>query len=346
MTRNILRLFPLLLCVLLISATACAVAEMVDDPELTTAVVDQAADLPDGSYTPDSFSFSGGTGRVKITCPEVQIQDGLAYATIQFSSSSYAYVKASGKILYPEIIDGKSVFTVPVALNRNNRILGLTTKMSSPHEIEYTIFISLSPAQEWVDALDEQAPEIPGFTAMEEIPCPNAENLKIFRYDQDALLFEVDTGMDGIAADASEDMTAADHQAALYRRRVLKYFASPQDTDIPAGLEKDVILISLPLNGVCTGSEWFAEFPNVCASMNHEQEGVPYAGSHEAPDYKTLLVSKTKLILADSSILPALRDTMCDRLAALGICAIVDCRTESTQEDWQLLYELLLNTEE
>lgn len=350
MIRTVPRFFPFfLLCILLIAFVPCAAGETVDDPDLTTAIVDQTADLPDGVYVPDSFAFSGGTGKVKITCPEVRIEDGLAYAVIQYSSSSYAYVKASGKIIYPEITDGKSVFTIPVALNQNNRILGLTTKMSSPHEIEYTIFVSISAAggtQEWADALDNSAPEIPGFTAQEEIACPNADNLKIFRYSRGALLFEVDTGLAADIREASGEMTAADQQAALYQQRVLKYFAVPQDAEVPAGLEKHLIILSLPLDSICAGSDWAAALPGICATINWETDGIPYAGSYSAPDYKTLLLSKTKLLVADSSVLSALRGPMCDRLAALGIAAIVDCRTEAAQEDWQMLYQLLQNTEE
>ena len=65
-----------------------------------TAAVDNSTSLADGVYTPDSFSFSGGTGRVTITCRQVTVQNGQAYATITFSSSNYGYVKAAGGIYY------------------------------------------------------------------------------------------------------------------------------------------------------------------------------------------------------------------------------------------------------
>lgn len=346
MHRSVICVF---LCFILISlAPWVSAANMEEDPDLTTVIVDQAADLPDGVYTPDSFAFSGGSGRVKITCPEVRVEDGLAYAVIQYSSSSYAYLKASGKIIYPEIIDGKSVFTIPIALNRNNQIFGLTTKMSSPHEIEYILFVGLSNAgnvQDWLDMLDSEAPEIPGFVFQDEIPA--AENLKLYRYDRDALLFEIDTGMDGTAAEnAEEELSAADSLAAMYRARVLKYFAVPEDAEIPAGLEKHVILIQKPVSGICAASAYAADIPELCAAMNQELDGIPYAGSYDAPDYKALLLNKTKLLLADEAILPALRSSMGDRLAALGIAAIVDCRTADTQDAWQMLYSLLFNSEE
>ena len=36
------------------------------------------ARLEDGRYMPDQFGFSGGTGKVTISCPEVSVQDGRA----------------------------------------------------------------------------------------------------------------------------------------------------------------------------------------------------------------------------------------------------------------------------
>lgn len=38
---------------------------------------------------------------------------------------------------------GSSIFTIPVELNKNNTIIGMTTRMSVAHEISYNIFISL-----------------------------------------------------------------------------------------------------------------------------------------------------------------------------------------------------------
>ena len=63
----------------------------------STSTVDSSTGLPDGVYTPDSFSWSGGTGRVKISCNKITVKNGQAYATIVFSSNSYAYVKANGR---------------------------------------------------------------------------------------------------------------------------------------------------------------------------------------------------------------------------------------------------------
>lgn len=101
----------------------------------------------DGTFEPSLFTVEGGTGRVTITCPEVVVTDGAAQARLEFSSPHYEWVQADGVQYEPENAqeDRKnSVFTIPVRLDEEMKISGLTTAMSEPHEIEYTIFISLT----------------------------------------------------------------------------------------------------------------------------------------------------------------------------------------------------------
>jgi len=111
--------------------------------------------IPDGTYEPSSFTVQGGTGKVTITCPEVMVTDGGAQACIVFSSPYYEWVETEGVRYDPENAqeEGRetSVFRIPVRLNEQRKITGLTTAMSEPHEVEYTIIIGLtreSPAQE------------------------------------------------------------------------------------------------------------------------------------------------------------------------------------------------------
>ena len=176
------------------------------DTSGSTTVVNNSTPLKDGVYAPDNFSFSGGSGRARIVCTKVTVKNGKAYATIQFVSASgsptaYAYVKASGSIYYSA---GNSVFTIPVELNKNNRILGMTTKMSSAHEIEYIIFVQLKTnANNQKDntdgkTLSTEAPEIMGLTFREEIKLEHAQYLKLFRYEGNIVLAEIDVISDTV----------------------------------------------------------------------------------------------------------------------------------------------------
>ena len=144
---------------------------------------------------PAFFSFSGGTGKVTITCPEVtinsqtsnqisnqissqtstqingQISDGekdknrdkIAEAVLVFSSPHYEWVKSDGIEYLPDNTEESnretSIFTIPVLLDEEMKISALTTAMSEPHEIEYTIFISLN----------EETQDSPNTDALENI---------------------------------------------------------------------------------------------------------------------------------------------------------------------------------
>ena len=56
------------------------------DTSGSTSAVNSSTTLADGVYTPDRFSWSGGTGKVKISCNKVTITNGQAFATLVFDS--------------------------------------------------------------------------------------------------------------------------------------------------------------------------------------------------------------------------------------------------------------------
>ena len=184
------------------------VSKYESDTSGSTSHVDSGTTLKDGVYTPDRFTWSGGTGKVQITCNKVTIQNGQAYATLVFSSDHYQYVKANGNKYYTTKGGGSATVVIPVALNQNNKIIGMTDKMSVAHEIEYTIFIYLAAANGGTSAngtdastsnnqkLDEQAPEIIGLEYQSETKLDYAEYFKIYHYDQGIVLLEIDMTKD------------------------------------------------------------------------------------------------------------------------------------------------------
>lgn len=282
-----------------------------------TSKVDSATTLADGVYTPDGFSFSGGSGKVTISCSKITVTNGQAYATIAFSSPYYGYVKANGNKYMANVSGGSSIFTIPVELNKNNTIIGMTTRMSVAHEISYNIFISLAAAKKggstssstgFVKAdgtististdnskLDTTAPEIMGLEYKAETKLAYAEYFKMYHYDEGITLLEIDmtkdterdpekqTEDDKKAEDtdtaAAEDTAATtdEEEAAaasdskktstekakdltektkeLYEGNVVKYLIVPKDVEIPAGLDKDMIVIQLPVEKTYVASE-------------------------------------------------------------------------------------------
>ena len=170
------------------------------DTSGATSKVNSSTVLADGVYTPDRFTWSGGTGKVKIYCNKITIQNGQAYATLVFDSDHYQYVKANGNTYYTSKGGGTATVTIPIALNQNNKILGMTDKMSVAHEIEYTIFVYLAAAGNGTilggasanKQLDEKAPDIMGLSYQSETKLDYAEYFKIYHYDQGITLLEID----------------------------------------------------------------------------------------------------------------------------------------------------------
>lgn len=342
----------------------------------STSTVDSSTGLPDGVYTPDSFSWSGGTGRVKISCNKITVKNGQAYATIVFSSNSYAYVKANGRTYYGTVSGGSTSFTIPVALNKNNKILGMTTKMTATHEIEYNIYVYLAAAakadetgnvtnsdvvigagQSNNDKLDEEAPQIIGLTYESETKLEYAQYLKIYHYQDGITLLEVDMTSDttensdkteSVAEDAVEEKEKVENKkdtdtsveteegtielletdeekvAELYMGNVVKYLIVPEGTEIPVGLEKEVVIIDLPVDKTYVASQEVLDtmdklevLDTICAVgfekddctnkkvvKAMEDGDVSFAGTFDKIDYKALLRAQCNLSILPSELLP------------------------------------------
>ncbi|MDY2810289.1 MAG: hypothetical protein SOT64_06715 [Candidatus Faecousia sp.] len=343
------------------------------DTSGSTTVVNNSTHLKDGVYAPDNFSFSGGSGRARIVCTKVTVKNGKAYATIQFVSASgsptaYAYVKASGSIYYSA---GNSVFTIPVELNKNNRILGMTTKMSAAHEIEYTIFVELKDTDAKPgsttksDTLSTEAPDIMGLAFLEEIKLEHAEYLKLFRYEDGIVLAEIDLTKDtvldtdearkalaeaGKAAQAAasgssiaseEESTdnaqiKADYISELYKQPILRYLLVPEDTELPAGLEKEYLIVPLPSKSLFLMDEvpldtleafdslgiikalGVKETENKALAKAFADGDLVCGGTWDKPDYKALVKADIDLVLTSGKLLPLSEETLKERKEEAG----------------------------
>lgn len=110
------------------------------------ACTGESADtLADGTYEADVV-LEGGTGRATVESPaKVTVEAGLVTATIVWSSSHYDYMLVGGEKYLNEAAYGEaSTFTIPVDnLDEPLEVVGDTTAMSVPHEIEYTLKFEL-----------------------------------------------------------------------------------------------------------------------------------------------------------------------------------------------------------
>jgi len=103
-----------------------------------------AIDLEDGEYQVD-VAKEGGTGKASIDSPaKLVVADGQATLTVGWSSEYFDYMIVDGEKYEPVNTEGNSVFEIPVkVLNEPFKVIADTTAMSEPHEIEYTLTLTL-----------------------------------------------------------------------------------------------------------------------------------------------------------------------------------------------------------
>ena len=114
----------------------------VSNPEPLESAGKTAQDLglADGSYTAE-VAFSGGSGKSHIESPvTLTVKDGAVTATVVWSSSKYDYMIVDGERYDVLTTEPGSTFEIPVAaFDTDLTVIGDTTAMSTPHEIEYTL---------------------------------------------------------------------------------------------------------------------------------------------------------------------------------------------------------------
>ncbi|MDO4633639.1 MAG: hypothetical protein Q4B01_07270 [Eubacteriales bacterium] len=99
-------------------------------------------DLADGEYSVNA-DLSGGSGKAYVSSPMIMIvQDGHAYAQLQWSSENYDYMIVNDRKYEPVNTEGNSVFRpIPIsAFDQEVPVIADTTAMGAPHEINYTLF--------------------------------------------------------------------------------------------------------------------------------------------------------------------------------------------------------------
>lgn len=98
-------------------------------------------DLADGTYEVE-VTLTGGSGKASVASPaKITVSDEKIQATIIFSSANYDYVLVDGEKYLNEATEGNSTFTIPVSgFDWKMPVTADTTAMSTPHEIDYSLY--------------------------------------------------------------------------------------------------------------------------------------------------------------------------------------------------------------
>lgn len=297
---------------------------------------------------PDGFTFSGGSGRVTITCDAIWEADGQTMARIAFSSPNYPTLQ-SGGVTYAARHEGKtSIFEIPVTLNQDMEIVGTTTAMSQPHDITYTIRISVGEAvpEAAAEAVEGYAPitdkaPVEGLTWSRRMPLTYAENFSVDYYEGGYVLIDV---VDG------------DRLLLL-----------PDGAEAPAGLPADVLTIHRPQNIYLAATSAMALFARLDAldvlgassleasdwSVEAAREAmeageIAFAGKYSEPDYELLIQLGCDLAIESTMIFhtPKVKEM----LENLGIPVFVDRSSYEPhplgRTEWIKLYGALTGRED
>ena len=336
----------------------------------------------DGTFQPSLFRAEGGTGKVKITCEEVTVKDGTAEAVIEFSSPHYEWVKKDDVTYEPENADEEgrktSRFRIPVLLGEEQAISALTTAMSQPHEIEYTIFVSLTETAGGEAAADQETPE--DELSDEEAYGSGGENARaesaIERDGNGAPLLPGLTFRSVMEPEYAESWDIYEYEAqgaeAPYRlidvHDSALYLLVPEGAEVPADLPKGITVLGMPLQDLyvaatssmalfdaagaldlvkLTGTDvkgWYIDAPKKAL----ESGAMRYAGKYSAPDYELLQSSGCDLAVESMMILhtPEVKE----KLEELGIPVFIDTSSREShpmgRTEWIRLYGVLTGHEE
>ena len=187
------------------SMTGNDAAEQADSTEVSVP--------EDGEYTVE-VTLEGGSGKATVDSQaKVTVKDGVAYATITWSSTHYDYMIVNGEKYLNENEGGNSTFTFPIdGIPCEMDVIGDTTAMSTPHEIDYTLTF--------------QFPETAGFKDLDcngRMELSYADQFEVEQYGAYKLITIVDNG---------------------------RFLLVPKGVKVPADVPADVTVLQQPLENV------------------------------------------------------------------------------------------------
>ena len=280
----------------------------------------------DGTYEA-SVTLEGGSGKATIESPcKLTVSDGSMNARLVWSSTHYDYMIVDGTKYLNENPGGNSTFTVPVpVLGEPFPVIGDTTAMSEPHEIEYMLTITIDDGgSSRSDAEDNDAES--AAAAGSTIPSVGADFAA--QGTQYATQFSDIDNEDG-----TRTIIFSDGQ---------KIVLVPKEMEIPENIDADAMVLRTPLENIYAVSTGILDmFDSIDALDNlafssltentcriddikpHLASGeIKYAGKYSAPDYEMLLTGGCDLVIENTMIYHS--PEVKEKLEKLGIPVIVE----------------------
>lgn len=248
------------------------------------------------------ISMEGGSGRATIESPaRAVVRGGVTYVTITWSSPNYDYMVLDGVRYEPINTEGNSVFELPIKdITKPVTVIGDTTAMSKPHEVEYTLTL-----------------------------CQRVSAAESYSYATGFVIDDLGEGYYRILIDNQSILVVpeggdapADSKDIIVRQPVKNaYVAASSIPDMIDRLGK--------LDQVAFSSTTLDDWALPAMKSALEQQKIEYVGKYRAPDYERLVAKDCDLAIESTMLWHT--PEVGEKLTALGIPVIVD--TSSYESD-------------
>lgn len=363
----------------LLGMCGCSSQAFVSEQQTETVLTQEETGLEfqDGTYQM-KVELLGGSGRASVTSPaKVEIKDGKAVATLEWSSPNYDYMVVDGEKYLPVNTEGNSVFRIPVeAFDQDIAVIADTVAMSTPHEIEYTLNFHAgengqnaakadTTGQEDADGAEkgQQTAAVGGnpaktaaapLTYDHSMELSYAENFAVDYYEGGYKLLTTRLNGDRILIvpkhqQAPEDAEALVSPSAEGEPGKLMVLQEPvKNLYLVASSVMDMFaqLDSMDAISMCGLKEedWY-----IPAAKQAMKDGtLLYAGKYSQPDYELLLSQNCSMAIENSMIYHT--PEVMEKLGEFGIPTLVEYSSYEEHPlgrvEWVRFFGALLNQEE
>ena len=347
-------LFLLILCIFVTSCKMQGVTSSVAGSE----ILSEGQALPYSEYY--DIKFEGGSGKAYIESP-VKVTFGEDVITAQFvwSSPNYDYMIVDGVRYDNETPGENSTFTVVIpGVEEPLTVIGDTTAMSTPHEIEYTItFLEMSePPKEQGSGEDGPNPKKAGGSFV------NSGD-----FDEITIFGQTPKGEMKLSYATGYRVEEYEDFHLIQIKNAGNFILLKEGKKAPANLPKDVTVLQKPINKTYLASSSVMDYIRQIGAMDRirmsgtkaedwyireaadamRRGDILYAGKYRTPDYEKILSEGCDLAIENTMIYhnPEVKE----KLEELGIPVMVETSSYESHPlgrlEWIKLYGLLYDKE-
>ncbi len=309
-------------------------------------IINSENKIEDGNYS-CNVTLEGGSGKATVDSPaDVVVEDGDIFVTLVWSSSHYDYMLVDDVKYENEAAEGEnSTFTIPVpAFDEAYTVIGDTTAMSTPHEIEYELTVYSPGTSETDESTDEtteydisSSVSLDGLTYVDSLELDYATQFTVDYYQDEAgnlynyiVIGNDDTKQEFLQLqdqDSKSDLDTINVEST--------YLVSTSVMDLVVSIDA---LDNIKFSGT-DKDDWSID--EACDAL--ENGDMAYAGKYSAPDYE-LLLSKGCTFAIENTMIYHNPEVM-EKLQSLDIDVMVERSSYESSPlgrlEWIKLYGVL-----